>query len=127
MGKIENIYDYVNKLEAQNADLLAALKSLLLMAKYYKPLPTPANPEDEDEEMWRIAMTYIQAEKAIAAAEQARKSPLHECDVELPDQYTAGTHNTVTGEITKSSIEYGSDDWLKLQEMKDNTDAEGRE
>ena len=29
--------------------------------------------------------------------------------------------------VPGSGIEYGGDEWFKLQEMKDNTDAEGRE
>ena len=57
------------RLIAAAPELLETLKELLAMAKFYKPIPKPANPEDEDEEMWSIAMVYIKAEKAIAKAE----------------------------------------------------------
>jgi len=57
-------------LKQQNAELAAALRNMLAMAKHYKPMPDGYNPEYEDEEMWGIGMLYAQAEAALAQVKE---------------------------------------------------------
>jgi hypothetical protein len=72
---INEIHDYVNELEQQNVALLAALKEML----------NPPTILDHDHP-YEIASWFVEKTKqAIADAEAERKSPLHPCDVELPE------------------------------------------
>ena len=57
------------RLEEEKRELVEALKSLLAMAKHYKPIPKGYNPLDEDEETWGIGQIYKEAEKALAKVE----------------------------------------------------------
>ena len=67
--QLDNALQRIDNLEQQNRALVEALKNLLAMAKYYKPIPKGYNPTDEDEDMWEIAGLYYRVEQALALAE----------------------------------------------------------
>ncbi len=98
----------IHALEAQKADLLAALKAsqntssnlrkqvadLLAALKFYAEESNYTGWTDPDYQWTGESKDYDSsiesdmgeiARQAIADAEEARKSPVHECDVELPE------------------------------------------
>ena len=61
-------FEAVEKLEATEkrvAELEGAMRNLLSMAKYYKPIPKGYNPQDEDEETWSVGIIYHEVEAIL--------------------------------------------------------------